>query len=70
MQEGVKMPENIPKRLLSVKEASFYLGISRALLYQWIAAGNVPIIKLRTRTLVDREELDLIIEKLKKAQRS
>jgi len=63
------MTNNNPKRLLDVKAAAAYLSISRALLYQCIGAGKIPIIKLRKRTLIDVHELDVFIENLKKEQR-
>lgn len=59
------MPVLLNKRLLSVKEASEYLGIGRSTLYPWIKEGVIPSIKIKTRRLLDVLDLDDFIERLK-----
>ena len=55
----------IDKRLLDVKTAAGYLSIGTTLLYQWIKAGKIPILKMNTKTLIDVNDLDKLVEELK-----
>jgi excisionase family DNA binding protein len=56
---------NVPSRLLSVREAANYLGISTWTLRALVRAGAVPRVSLPgvRRLLFDREELDRVIER-------
>jgi len=63
------------KRLLSYREASAYLGISVSNLKRLIKRGELPVIKVGRRTLLDIYDLDEYIEKRRvryeaKAQRN
>lgn len=49
-------------RLLSVPEASNYLGIHRGTLYRLIKDGDLPIVKLAGRTLIRPTDLSALIE--------
>jgi excisionase family DNA binding protein len=49
-------------RWMTVAEAATYARISRSGLYKLIAAGRLPIRKLGARTLVDRRDIDALIE--------
>jgi len=60
------MPIVIDKRLLDTKSAAKYLSISRSLLYQWIDKGFIPYVKINSRTLIDINDLDNLIDELKK----
>lgn len=43
---------------MSVAEFQKYLGIGRNKAYQLCNKGGVPVIKVGTRILIDKEELD------------
>jgi len=64
------MPVAINKRLLNAKSAAEYLSISRALLYQLVAKGKIPSVKINSRRLFDVNDLDDFVDKLKKEQQS
>jgi excisionase family DNA binding protein len=49
-------------RWMTVAEAAAYARISRSGLYQFVASGRLPIRKLGARTLVDRGDVDRLIE--------
>jgi len=53
------------KRLLDIKSAAEYLSIGKTLLYQWIDKGKIPCLKINSRSLIDVQDLDMFIEKLK-----
>ena len=53
------------KRLLDAKLASEYLSISRSKLYQWVDSKRIPSLKIDSRRLFDKVELDEFVEKLK-----
>lgn len=48
---------------LSVAEAATHARVSRSKLYLLIAAGALPVRKLGARTLVNRAELDALIDR-------
>jgi excisionase family DNA binding protein len=49
-------------RWMTVAEGAAYARISRSGLYKFIAAGRLPIRKLGARSLIDREDIDRLIE--------
>lgn len=49
-------------RWMTVAEGAQYARISRSGLYKFIATGRLPIRKLGARTLVDRCDIDRLIE--------
>ena len=53
------------RRLLSVKEACYYLHLSRATLYHMIKRKEIAPVSIGGRTLFDRKDLDEMIEKAK-----
>jgi hypothetical protein len=69
----------VPRRLLNVDQAAAYMNVSGWTIRQWLAAGSLPSISLPPvppregdraaikfdRTLVDREDLDRLIEACK-----
>ena len=55
----------IKKRLLSVKDASEYLSISRSKLYQWLKKRKIPSVRIDGRRLLDVRDLDQFVEDLK-----
>ncbi len=67
----------VTPRLLGVREAAHYLGISAWSIREWIAAGVVPCVKVLLptttkrrgetcrRVLVDVRDLDTLIERWK-----
>ncbi len=56
----------IEKRLLTIPEACEYLRISRATLYRHIKEGRIKPVKIGKRTLIDKRDLDLLIEESKR----
>jgi excisionase family DNA binding protein len=49
------------KRLLSVKEAAFYLGLSTWSIRDLIGDGSLPVVPYGRRKLLDRKDLDQFI---------
>ena len=58
----------IQKRLLDVKSAAEYLSISRSLLYQLCEKGRIRSIKINSRRLIDVNDLDEFVDKIRKEQ--
>ena len=54
--------------LLSVEQVAQILGLSRHTVYQWAAAGRIPLVKLGTRTLFHPEEIKRWVAKNSRAQ--
>ncbi len=50
------------KRLLTVKEASEYLGISIHTLYSWVSQKKIDYVKMGRLTKFDIRVLDKLIE--------
>ncbi|MCM8758452.1 MAG: helix-turn-helix domain-containing protein [Candidatus Omnitrophica bacterium] len=51
------------KRLLTIKEAAEYLGVSQKTLYKWVSQRKIPCVKLSRKLLrFDVGCLDKIIE--------
>jgi len=53
------------KRLLSAKDAAYYLSISRAKIYQWVDSGKIKSLKIEGRRLFDIQDLDSFVENIK-----
>ena len=53
------------KRLLDSNEAAHYLSISRAKLYQWLNKGKIPSIRIDSKRLFDKTDLDRFIDSFK-----
>ncbi len=56
------MKPEIQKRLLTVKEASNYLGISVNTLYSWVSQKKIDYVKMGRLTMFDLKVLDKLIE--------
>jgi len=52
----------VERRLFSKREAAKYLGISFSTLLRHIRRGIIPIVKLHGRALIDKKDLDNLIE--------
>jgi excisionase family DNA binding protein len=52
-------------RLLSQQAAAAYLGISYWTLRDLIFRGDLPSVRIGRRTLVDRQDLDAFLERVK-----
>ncbi len=50
------------KRLLSVREAAQYLGVSHRTLWTWAQQGRIPHHRLGRRVLFDQLQLDALIK--------
>ena len=57
---------NEERRLLTVNEALEYLRISRPTFYRLIKQGKIKPVKIGKRTLIDKADLDRLIEESKK----
>ncbi|HOK56910.1 MAG TPA: helix-turn-helix domain-containing protein, partial [bacterium] len=55
----------IQKRLLTIKEASEYLGISEKGLYNMVWRKEIPFVKIRKRVRFDIEDIKEWIERNK-----
>jgi excisionase family DNA binding protein len=49
------------RQRMGVKDASHYMGLSEWTLRKWAYAGKVASIKLSTRLLFDKAELDKVL---------
>lgn len=54
------------KRLLTVKEVCEYLNISKPTVYRLIKEGKLKPIKIGKSTRFEKEDIDKLIEELKK----
>lgn len=50
------------KKVLNIKETAEYLGISRSLAYKLANDHVIPVIRLGTRWIVPKEQLDQFIQ--------
>ena len=48
----------LEKRLLSIAEASYFLGISKSFLYQLAASGEIPSLRFGRAVRFDLKELN------------
>jgi excisionase family DNA binding protein len=55
----------VNKRLLNVKQAAEYIGISRAKLYQWMKKDKIISLRIDGRRLIDVNDLDEFVDSLK-----
>lgn len=51
------------KRLLNIKEAAEYLGVSPKTLYNWISEKKVPYVKVGYSVKFDLKRIDELIQK-------
>ena len=51
------------RRLLDIKSASIYMGISPNTLYQWVSQRRFPFVKVGRLTRFDIRQLDAWIER-------
>ncbi len=56
------MKPETAKRLLTVKDASNYLGISVNTLYSWVSQKKIDYVKMGRLTKFDLKVLDKLIE--------
>ena len=60
--EEVLVAERGPRRLLAIRSAAEYLGVSRATVERLVNRGELPIVKVAGSTRYDVEDLDGYIE--------
>ena len=69
VEAGVRKALNIQdatnRRLFTVKEAAVYLALSTREIYNMIAAGELVAVKHGRRTMADKRDLDMWIERNK-----
>lgn len=56
--------ESTPSVLLSIEEAADSLRIGRSTIYEHIASGDVPSLKIGRRRLVRRADLEAFADRL------
>ena len=56
------------QRLLTIEETANFLRISKATLHRLMAEGQFTPVRIGGRTLFDRKDLDMFIEKSKEAK--
>ncbi len=54
------------KRYANIKEVSEYTSLPIKSLYEWASTGRVPSIKLGRRVLFDLEDIDMLLNSLKR----
>jgi len=59
------MGTTIQPRLLAVNDAATYLGVSRSSLLRALDNGDIPRVRIAGRVLVDRHDLDTLIDTAK-----
>lgn len=52
---------------LTVAEVCAFLRIGRSTFFEWVAAGRINTIKLGTKRLVERAEVERIIDEARRA---
>jgi excisionase family DNA binding protein len=53
-------------RLLTYEEAALFLGVSRRTIYNMVARGEIPVVRLSNRICrIDRHDLELLVEAAK-----
>jgi len=60
--EDVLAAERGPRRLLAIRAAADYLGVSRVTVERLVNRGELPIVKVAGSTRYDVEDLDGYIE--------
>lgn len=60
------MKSPVKNRLRSIADAAVELGLSRATVYRLNALGQLPFVKIGSRTLVDVDDIDRMIVGAKK----
>jgi len=54
------------KRYCNIKELSKYIGLPKGTLYDWSSQSLIPSIKIGRRVLFDLQDIDDLLEKLKR----
>lgn len=62
---GERMKTTITPRLLGINDAATYFGVSRSKIRTMLAGGELPTVRIGGRVLVDRYDLDHIIDTAK-----
>ncbi len=54
--------------LLPIPEAHWQVGVGRSKFYEYVAAGEIEIVKVGRRTLVPQESLRAFVDRLRASQ--
>lgn len=57
------MDAEVNRRLLNVRQAADYLGLSPKTVYCWIETGRIPYVALGRRRMLDMRELEKFIRR-------
>lgn len=57
--------QNLAKRLLPIEEGAEYLGMTAWALRHRISQGLIPYVRIGRRILLDIQDLDALIDRLK-----
>jgi excisionase family DNA binding protein len=58
----------IEKLSYTVNEATEALGIGRTTIYELIKAGELAVVKIGSRTIIRRKDLDALLDRLTRRQ--
>lgn len=59
-------PSTSEKLTYGIKEAGVVLGVGRTFLYALIKDGTLPVVKLKRRTLIPVQALQILLDKLQR----
>jgi excisionase family DNA binding protein len=54
------------KRYANIKEVSVYTSLPVKTLYEWASQGRIPSIKFGRRVIFDLEDIDILLNSLKR----
>ena len=57
---------DLKKRYVGIKEVSEYTSLPTATLYEWASQGKIPSIKIGRRVLFDLQDIDKMMESMKR----
>jgi excisionase family DNA binding protein len=60
------MKQKVNKRYVGIKEVSLYTSLPVKTLYEWAGTGRIPSIKMGRRVLFDLNDIDKVMESLKR----
>jgi excisionase family DNA binding protein len=62
--------EKLDRRLFSIREAQFALGVGRTLIYELISLGQLETVRIGRRRLVSAQAIESLLAKLAEQQKS
>ncbi len=62
--EGVSTSKSEAREVMNIRQASYYLGVSRDTLYRYACGGEIPAFKLGNRWKFRKTVLDAWMERM------